>query len=457
MPKLALIWENMFNRKILNNLAKWKDSSQRKPLILRGARQVGKTSVVELFAKKNYTKFVQLNLEQVLQRNFYSQVASVDEFVRSVRVDKRIKITAGDTLIFIDEIQNCPNLLELLRFFYEDYPDLHVIAAGSLLEKMIEQKKPSIPVGRVSYAYMYPLDFFEYLEAMGEQELLLVLKQLSFGEGVSANIHQLALDHFQKYMLVGGMPEIVAQYTQSTDLAQINQVFSDIITSYADDILKYAINSDAQYLDHVLLNAHTVAGQIYKYSNFAGTRSSNKEIGPAFRSLEQVMLLTQVTATKSIRLPVVSQLYRPKKMVFLDVGLVNFQSCIQDYIFTKHKLADIFKGRIVEQVVGQNLIAQGVNAKVKLNYWSPGKEISAAEVDFCFAHQGKIIGIEVKSGSAGKLRSLFVFADKVVDHQLVRFHTGHLMKEELIFDHKNYQLLSIPLYLVSRFFELLEK
>lgn len=446
----------MFNRKILKYLTKWKVLSRRKPLILRGARQVGKTSAIQLFAEKNYPKFVQLNLEQVVEREFYSQVKSVDQFIQSVRVDKGIDITPDDTLVFIDEIQNCPNLLEMLRFFYEDYPDLHVVAAGSLLEKIVEKEKPSIPVGRVSYAYMYPLDFLEYLEATGEVKLLSTLKQITLDDSIPENINRLALEHFQDYLLVGGMPEVVAQYIRSPDFAQINEIFSQILTSYADDILKYAVGKEVKYIDHVLLNAHTVAGKIYKYSNFAGTRYSNKEMEPAFRSLEKVMLLTQIPATKSTRLPLTSQLHRPKKLIHLDVGLVNFQSNIQEHLLKSRKFEDIFRGRIVEQIVGQNLIAQGENQTIPLNYWSLEKVTSTAEVDFCTAYKGKIVGIEVKSGAAGKLRSLFVFADHAPDNQLVRLHTGRLMKENLNFKNQKYQILSIPIYLTPRLFELLD-
>lgn len=446
----------MFKRRILRYLTKWKVDPDRKPLILRGARQVGKTSAVQLFAEKNYAKFVQLNLEQALERDFYSQVKSVDQFIQSVRIDKEIKITPGDTLIFIDEIQNCPNLLEMLRFFYEDYPDLHVISAGSLLEKIIEKEKPSIPVGRVCYAYMYPLDFFEYLEAIGKTELLTILKQVSIDDSIPENINQFALRHFQNYILIGGMPEVVAQYKKSKDFSRINKIFSQIITGYADDILKYASGKEVKYIDHVLLNAHSAAGKIYKYSNFAGTRYGNKEMESAFRSLEKVMLLTQVPATKSTRLPLTSQLHRPKKLIHLDVGLVNFQSNIQERIFKSRKLEDVFRGRIAEQIVGQNLIAQGEDQPVSLNYWSKEKAASAAEVDFCTTYKGRIVGIEVKSGAAGKLRSLFVFADQVSEHRLVRFHTGHLMREKQKYNKRTYQILSLPIYLVPRLFEFLE-
>jgi uncharacterized protein len=446
----------MFNRKILKYLTKWKTNPRRKPLILRGARQVGKTSAVQLFAKRKYTKFAQLNLEQVIEREFYSQVKSVDQFIQSVRIKQGIKITPGDTLIFIDEIQNCPNLLEMLRFFYEDYPDLHVIAAGSLLEKIIEKEKPSIPVGRVSYAYMYPLDFFEYLEANKETELLSTLQQIKLDDNIPENINTLALEHFQNYLLVGGMPEAVAQYSKSKDFSQINEIFSQILTSYADDILKYAVGREVKYIDHALLNAHSVAGKIFKYSNFAGTRYSNKEIEPAFRNLEKVMLLTQIPATKSTRLPIISQLHRPKKLIHLDVGLVNYQSNIQEHLLQSRKFEDVFRGRIAEQIVGQNLIAQGESQIIPLNYWSMGKATSSAEVDLCTAYKGKIVGIEVKSGAAGKLRSLFVFSDNVSDHQLVRFHTGHLKRENLKFNNQKYRILSIPIYLTPRLFEFLD-
>ena len=445
----------MFNRRILDYFETWRKSPTRKPLIVRGARQVGKTSAIKLFARKHYPQLAYLNLDQAQLRDTFTQVKSVAEFIQAVKIETNITVTPKDTLIFIDEIQNCPNIIRLLRYFYENYPDIHVITAGSLLEKIIEKEKKSVPVGRISYAYMYPLDFFEYLEATNQQPLLSQLKQIQLGQNIPAVIAQSALKQFQTYLLVGGMPEVINTYKATYQLTDLDIIFSQLLTSYTDDILKYADQKKAKYIDHALLNAYSVAGKLFNYSNFAGTNYSNKEMEPAFRSLEKVMIVHQLPVTKSTQLPLISQLTRPKKLIYLDIGLVTYQAKIRQKILQAQDVNAIFRGSIAEQVVGQNLLAQATFEKHSLNYWAQEKAVSTAELDFCFVHHGRIVGVEVKSGATGKLRSLFVFADKVPKHQLIRLHTGGLKQETVGYNNKKYQLLSVPIYLVPRLYDLI--
>ena len=448
---------NMFNRRIFKYLKEWKESKNRKPLILRGARQVGKTVAIKIFAKKEYSDFCYLNLEKAELRNLYQRVETVDDFFDTLHLSQKKEIIPEKTLLFIDEIQNCPNLISLLRFFYEEHPQIHVVAAGSLLEKIIEKEKTSMPVGRVNYAYLYPLDFFEYLEAIKETNLLSRLREIKPGENLKL-ISNFALQHLQNYLIVGGMPEAVAAYSQDRSFKKLDEIFSNLLTSYSDDILKYASTKEAKYIDHVLLNSHLKAGTTFRYSNFAGTNYTNKEVEPSLRNLEKVMLIRQISATKSISLPLESQLKRPKKLIHLDVGLVNYQSQLRQQILMAQDLNAVFRGRIAEQVVGQNIIAQGEIEKKDLYYWSLEKSKSVAEVDFCFNFSGKIIALEVKSGATGRLRSLFAFANKTntKNYLLLRVHAGDFAWEHLTFQGNKYEILSVPIYLIPRIFEILD-
>lgn len=204
----------MFNRKIITYLENWKNKKQRKPLILRGARQVGKTSAILMFGKKYFENIIHINLEKADHLSLFKDELSLEDFEKIIQIKFHEKIIPGKTLIFIDEIQNSMPLIKLLRFFYEEKPHIHVIAAGSLLKAKIERQGFSLPVGRIEYAYLYPVDFFEYLEAKQETELLGYLKNISFSEKIPAGIHRQALTLFNEYTMIGGMPEIVDIFTK---------------------------------------------------------------------------------------------------------------------------------------------------------------------------------------------------------------------------------------------------
>jgi len=209
------------NRKISKHLLSWKNAKNRKPLVIKGARQVGKTSVVLNFAKKEFNNTIYINLEKSEHLKYFQNPISLEEFKKIIKINFQQNIIPGKTLIFLDEIQNCPSLIKLLRFFKEEWPKIHVIATGSLLEVMLKKQGLSISVGRVEYIYLYPLDFFEYLDAKKEKELLKFLKNIQLGEKIPLAIHQRTMNIFHEYTMIGGMPEIVKLFLEGVTAEKV--------------------------------------------------------------------------------------------------------------------------------------------------------------------------------------------------------------------------------------------
>ncbi len=440
----------MFNRKIIDYLVNWKNKKTRKPLIIRGARQVGKTSAVLMFAKKHFKNLIHLNLEKAEHLILFREELSLEDFEKIIQIKFHQKIIPHETLIFIDEIQNSQALIKLLRFFYEERPDIYIIGAGSLLQAKIEREGFSLPVGRIEYAYLYPLDFFEYLEAKKENELLSFLKNFSLKDHIPVGIHIEALKLFYEYTMIGGMPEIVKLFLEKPDIKELKNIYSSLFTSFSEDIYKYSSLANTKYLIYAIEKSPLFAGTSITYEKFGNSNFRSREMSKAFDTLEKVMLVNQIQATKSIGLPLIPQTKRPKKLLFLDVGIVNYQMGIQENFLNLSDLNDFYRGRIAEQVVGQNILAQFMCSPSKIFYWAKAKPKGSAEIDFCLNKKGSILGIEVKSGKSNRLKSLFSFAGLVENSQLIRIYSGELKKGKIKINNKSYKLLSLPFYLVPR-------
>jgi len=433
----------MLYRKLEIELDKWKNNPYRKTLILRGARQVGKTSLVRKWGEANYDEFVEINLEKKSNLNVFDKVQSVPDFIKSANIITGKKIFPGKSLIFIDEIQESKNIMELLRFFTEERPDLHLIAAGSLLEAKMTGKW-NVPVGRVEYMYLFPMTFFEYLRSVQKGNFLEQLENAEIGkEIIGTNFIE---GHFKDYILIGGMPAVVNKYAETGNFSEIKNTLSDMITSYDDDIGKYAAGSKRKYVEAIFKIAPNYAGQLFNYENFGDLGYKSREVSEAIRRLEQVRLLNQVKAINSLSTPLGYKHKRAKKMIWLDNGLANqandaFQSISEGR----------YQGRVMEQIVGQTLIAGGVRRKFELAYWSRNKDEGSAEVDFCWQYNDKIVGLEVKSGNSKNLKSLFsmmdIGGDKVIP---VRVSWDKLEVEKYVFSGKKYRILSLPFYLLER-------
>lgn len=431
----------MFKRTLEKNLLLWKKSSPRKPLIIRGARQVGKTSLVRQFGSDHYKQFLEINLEKKDDYVYFDSSRSVEDFLDRLENYHNVKIHPSDALIFIDEIQESQNSMELLRFFYELRPDLHIIVAGSLLEAKIKTSHWSLPVGRVTNRYLYPLTFFEYLLATGQP---LPPKKVSPAK------HQFYSLLFRDYLLIGGMPESIQSYLPDHKYLDVKHVLEDLQTTFLDDIHKYARHTEQQkYLELILSEGPKSAGTIFRYDGFGGSTYKSRGMSEAFNTVENTMLLRQIRALNSTTLPPIPKLNRPKKLLWLDLGIVNYINSVTPQLITT-----TYQGKLMEQFVGQTLIALGIK---ELFFWARDRDEGSAEVDFCFQSGDNIVALEVKSGNSHQMKSLFSLADRDPTATLVRISWDPLNLEKHRYNNKNYQILSIPFYLLDRILGLVYK
>ena len=432
----------MFNRDIIAKLEDWDKRSNRKPLIIRGARQVGKTTVINLFAQK-MDCFLSLNLEKEPDRELFERGTSPEEILTAVYLLKGLPKQAGKVLLFIDEIQNSPKAVSMLRYFYEEMPDLRVIAAGSLLETLVNTHI-SFPVGRVEYLALRPCSFVEFLQAIGETELKNAIEN-----GILPTLlHNRVMKLFNEYVLVGGMPEAVAVYALNKDMVSIRHIYETLLNGYRDDVEKYAKNeTDKKVLRHILQYGWLQAGQRIKFECFAHSNYKSREVGDAMRTLEKALVLELSYPTSLTSVPIQPQLQKSPKLLWLDTGLVNYTANLQVELLGSRDISETWKGKIAEHIVGQEILAASDLVSTKRNFWTREARNSQAEVDFIYPYKGKIIPIEVKSGDNSKLKSLHLFMEESSDEIAVRFWNNPLLKDIITLPSgKKYTLCSLPFY-----------
>jgi len=387
-------------RLLETDILAWKDARRRKPLVVRGARQVGKTWLVENVLAPRFTNCVTVDLEARRDLHVcFEGDLSPGEVLKGLELSLG-RITPGETLLFLDEIQACPRAIMALRYFYEKMPELHVVAAGSLLEFAFADI--SVPVGRLQYLYVHPLTFYEYLLAIGKDAM--AEKALSFDADLTDAAQASILSELKKYFFVGGMPEAVTAYRDTNSLLEVFAIHSEILDSYRDDFSKYTPKVNPLCLDAVLLNAAKFVGNQLKYSRLS-SGFSYQTAHKAFDLLVKARLLRRIQACNPSGLPL-GATANPKKFKasFLDIGLMQSLCQVQtDIEMRQEDLLAIYRGRLAEQFVAQELLAWG---KRELFYWSRDARNSNAEIDFLVAGNGVIHPVEVKSGPAGKLRSM---------------------------------------------------
>ena len=304
----------MFKRKILKKLEAWKKSNLRKPLILRGARQVGKTTIVNEFGLQ-YDNYLYFNMEKSENVKLFEMEIPLDDLVTTLFASVGKTQKPGQTLIFIDEIQNSPKTIALLRYFYEQRPDLHVIAAGSLLENLIDVKV-SFPVGRVQYLALRPCSFYEFLGATGKNNLLAVLNG---NPEISTAFHDQLMHWFNLYAIIGGMPEAVKIFAETRDIVALNDVYETLVQAYKDDAEKYVIgNKLTDTVRFILSYGWAFAGETITLGNFANSGYKSREVGEAFRLLEKAMLLEMVYPVSSTSMPIIPETRRKPKLIWFD-------------------------------------------------------------------------------------------------------------------------------------------
>jgi len=407
-------------RSIEGTLRAWRDSPRRKPLILRGARQVGKSTTVQSFGAHAFSSVVTINFER---RRDYGEVFQPDldpkRILAELEIKARVAIKAGPTLLFFDEIQDCPAAISSLRYFYEEMPELHIIAAGSLLEFALDEV--GMPVGRVEFAWLYPLSFSEYLNASGREALAAQLPTYDVELGLSFRMSDLMVKEAYKalheYMIVGGMPEAVVTYLTSGSFAQSDDVLDQIATSFFDDIHKYA-RGDKQIanIGLVLRRLFRFVGQEITYSTL-GEADLGQRTATSVNLLEKAMLCHRVRSASPASLPLAgSAADKHFKCIVLDIGLARRMAGLDcSALLRGSDLMSAYEGRAAEQFVGQNLIAEGLVAGSEgrhLYCWIRPQKNAKAEVDYLLARHGQVLPVEVKSGSTGRMRSLSVLMDE---------------------------------------------
>ncbi|MCK5914666.1 MAG: AAA family ATPase, partial [Deltaproteobacteria bacterium] len=290
----------MFDRLIIKSLHAWKESSARKPLVLRGARQVGKTVAVRMFGE-SYDLFSELNLEIPENAALFQQGLKPCEILQTIRLKQRVPVSeTGTWLLFLDEIQACPAAVAQLRYFYENVPELHLVAAGSLLEVALKREHISFPVGRIEFRYLHPMCFEEFLGAVAGKEMVEVFQQVPTPVYAQEELFSL----YHQYALIGGMPEAVAEYVRTRDVVAVNRIYESLFTAYVDDIPKYARNeSMAKMLRYCLKIAPLKAGMRIQFAGFGESSHGSREVGEALRTLEQVMLVSLLYPTVSVSVP----------------------------------------------------------------------------------------------------------------------------------------------------------
>ena len=415
-------------RRVEKDFADWQGRKDRKPLIVRGARQVGKTYSIRDFGRSRFKTTMVVDLER--QRTFhaiFSGDLSPAVMLPQLEALGRQRIVPGETLLFLDEIQACPRAVMALRYFQEQLPELHVIAAGSLLEFALEAV--SFPVGRVEFLWMYPMSFEEFLLAQDEGLLNEQRPNLDSKQPVPEAIHARLMDQLRQYFIVGGMPEAVRSYISNHSPLSLSRIHGNLIEAYQQDFAKYGGRIDRDCLLKVFETVPARVGEQIKYAPLYPEKRI-ETIKGALRIMERALLLHKVSCTSAQGLPLGSGLNeRFFKYVFVDIGLMRHLCGLSaDVIFSEPDLLNTFRGSLAEQFIGQSLLAErGGCENNRLYYWARTKRNSSAEVDYVIARDGRIIPLEVKSGPPGKLRSLKLFLEehRTAGDGLV-FHCGEV-------------------------------
>lgn len=433
-----------FKRQLYSSLQEWKSSSAKKPLILRGARQVGKTTLVREFSKE-FKHHIWLNLEKDEHKAYFTQYTDVSSIVEALFFGHGISIEdINKTLLFIDEIQELPKAIQLLRYFYEELPDLHVISAGSLLEFAMA-KVPSFPVGRVEFRYLHPLNFQEYLLAKGNDLALEQLKQTPIKEFA----HNTLIDLFHEYAIIGGMPEVVKTYLSSGSISNISAVYESIWATYKNDVEKYGENDTEQkVIKHIISSAHLFLDKRVKFQHFGNSNYKSREVGEAFRNLDSAKVIQLIYPTTVNVPPIIPDLKKSPKLQFLDTGLVVNELSLQTELMKLSDFSESFKGALIPHLITQELISLNNSKATKPCFWVREKRQSQSELDLVYHYENKLIPIEIKSGKAGTLRSLHQYIEQTNHNYAVRIYGGKFsIEKHKTINGKEFHLMNLPYYL----------
>ena len=428
------------NRDIESQLNIWKDEPDRFPLLIRGARQVGKSSLVKQFGKQ-FQYFIELNLELNPEfRKVFEGNLEPHRICDELALIFNTPIEPGKTLLFIDEIQSSLAAISSLRFFYEQYPELHVIAAGSLLEFALSGL-PSFGVGRIRSLFLYPFSFNEFLCAVGENKLHDAIQRAKPEKPLSELVHKKALNLYKRFVIIGGMPNVVSHYVETGDLLKCQQVLDDLVISLQDDFVKYKKQISSFMLREVF-NA-VVAQNSNKFVYTKATPDLNRgQVKLCLELLTMAGLIYPVTHSSANGVPLGAEI-NPKfrKYIVFDSGIYQRILGLKlSELLLKSDFDSINKGSIAELFVGLELMKVS-EKRIELYYWQRESRNSQAEVDYLVQKNTRILPIEVKSGTKGSMQSLYLFLNEK------RIETGIRVSHENFSEYDKIKVF--PIYAVA--------
>lgn len=422
-------------------LQNWQNNSRRKPLLIRGARQVGKSWSVNRFGHQEFPDMAVINLESEPQVAEIFRSIKPREILNKVEILTGQRVVPGRTLLFIDEIQAFPKAVTALRYFYEEVPELHVIAAGSLLELTLNASGISMPVGRVQYLYMKPMSFEEFLVAQEQETAVEALAQdkSSFDDPV---VHNAMLNRVRQYLLIGGMPEVVSEYRESGNYERCRQIQTSLVQTYRDDFNKYVRPGLHESVRKVFQSAVRQVGNKFKYARVDPDELS-RNIKNALDLLVLAGVYHKVIRSSADGLPLGANINeRFFKALFLDVGLMQNLCGLATDIIREKDLMAIYQGALMEQFAGQELIAcQDCFDRPALYYWAREARNSSAEIDYVCQSGADLVPIEVKAGKTGRLKSLHRYLEEKQQAWGIKISAAPLQYEKPV--------LSIPFYMVN--------
>lgn len=447
-----------------DHLTAWLHSADRKPLIIRGGRQVGKTWLARKLAAAENLDLIEFNFEDRKQDISLFRTNDPQVTLREIGAAYGKTITANNTLLFLDEIQAAPELLAKLRWFAEKMPELPVIATGSLLDFVLEEHSISMPVGRIQYFYLEPLSFEEFLIARNQYSLIEYINEYQIDNEISETLHQKMMEFFKEFVIIGGLPAAVSSWAREQSLVNISQIHHNLLTTYRDDFGKYHSRIAKERLDDALLSVPRQLSQKYKYS-LANPNAHSMQINQALSLLNKARICHKVTSCHANSLPLAAETNdKYFKGILLDVGLCSAQLGLRlDKIQSTEEINLINNGGIAEQAVGQllrTIIPYYIDPA--LYCWMREDPGTNAEIDYILQHHNKVIPIEVKAGKTGSLKSLHYFMGLKRYKFAIRVNSDYpsvvnVDLKDTSGNTVNYTLLSIPCYLVGQIHRLLDQ
>lgn len=461
---------NFLYRRELKNLERWCVEHPRKPLVIRGARQVGKSTLVREFARRQGMPLVVVDFERNPEMREAFTTREPARILSTLNLLTGQPVMPGKSLLFLDEIQSAPEVLAVLRYFYEDLPELLVVAAGSLLEFALADAQFSVPVGRVEYFHIGPMTFEDFLDAAGTPALSAHLRNFSLADLDAAfppAVHGRYMDLLRQYWVVGGLPEAVSGYVQGrqeagTVFEQVVRIQQSVVTTYRDDFSKYSHGSARDRLQITFDRLPSGVGRKFKYVQVSRDHRA-AELANALQRLCMARIAYKVCHTAANGVPLAAEVNERRfKCLYLDVGLMCAALGLDLVGLSRQDLTFVNNGALAEQFIGQHLLYSGASFQSpSLYYWAREAKNAAAEVDYLIALGASIVPVEIKAGTSGSLKSLHQFLKEKGRGLALRFNAD---PPSLLSDSKrlptgervNYRLLSLPLYLVGQARRLLE-